>query len=130
MVEAALKANGAELDQKHLQVDRSQGNTERNTKLAVFVGNLAFGMCIYVSLKLVVACLQYLSLTLSCLVSIFTSLSKYIPHFIAAISSEKDRPLRGAEEHLAVACVAITYSSNNENNSFKFLGNFWKRIEL
>lgn len=43
MVEAALKANGAELDQKHLHVDRSNAPAERNTKLAVFVGNLAFG---------------------------------------------------------------------------------------
>lgn len=43
MVEAALEANGAELDEKHLQVDRSQAPAERNNKLAVFVGNLAFG---------------------------------------------------------------------------------------
>lgn len=42
MVEEALKANGVELDQKHLHVDRSQGSQDRNTKLAVFVGNLAF----------------------------------------------------------------------------------------
>ncbi|XP_045126300.1 RNA-binding protein 34-like isoform X2 [Portunus trituberculatus] len=41
MVEAALKANGAELDEKHLHIDRSQGSN-RNTKLAVFIGNLAF----------------------------------------------------------------------------------------
>lgn len=41
MVEAALKASGAELDNKHLHVDRSQGSN-RNTKLAVFIGNLAF----------------------------------------------------------------------------------------
>lgn len=41
MVEAALKANGAELDEKHLHVDHSQGSN-RNTKLAVFIGNLAF----------------------------------------------------------------------------------------
>lgn len=43
MVEEALKANGAELDQKHLHVDRSQAPAERNNKVAVFVGNLAFG---------------------------------------------------------------------------------------
>lgn len=42
MVEEALKANGAELDQKHLHVDRSKAPAERNNKLAVFVGNLAF----------------------------------------------------------------------------------------
>ncbi|MPC32044.1 RNA-binding protein 34 [Portunus trituberculatus] len=45
MVEAALKANGAELDEKHLHIDRSQGSN-RNTKLAVFIGNLAFGGCL------------------------------------------------------------------------------------
>ena len=49
MVDAALKANGAELEGKHLHIDRSQGSN-RNTKLAVFIGNLAFGGCLCIKL--------------------------------------------------------------------------------